>query len=738
MTRYSCLFLGFSFVDPAIDNVLRIIEDRLSPGFPKLHLAILSADADQRLTTRLTRFNIETVQYETTEEHSVLWEGINMASRRFTIPQKTTKPTAHLPLDAIKRFVATSYARVKLEEELQPLRDIVVDGMIVDLLAEAGEEGTSLQRVSDNLKRYLSLSDKESEQLTQRRIQVLSGRGWCQVSDGVIRATRETAGILSKDLNILIEGVVSRAQVREGEKVTFQLKRVTSRCIEDILMARGWDLGAHYAGATTGDVPSIRPTISSSVAKHGANLSEQQRVVLELAYYDLFQNPDETESAVLAELGRVAFGLQLVMNNPCATIAHRAVLPECIYLDASFLMPAIVEDHPFYSLYRDTIRRFDEAAKNAGMSVRVAVAEDFLNEIVTHREIAQAEVDAMLLGDQDTLANYILYHGADNVNVFIGAYANWVKRLEEDVSFDKFLSRVAPYRSEQELARFLNKRGIETVTLYFGSDGERELYHTIKIALADTYESDQQSRYHPKEKVLIDHEACQLTQLTLDLERKLRSLFVTADMRLRRLVTGPILGKSGSAIISHRGLVQLIDILVGVRGDPVVTSRLFWGGVVTDDAILIRNYLINRALKYQDEAMAMTLSEVLQSLVPKSVEKAKEKQISLFPGGDLNNMGRRERFLDYLVDRFYAEMSEAIHRRFPDEYNLAEKIRLEQLERHIQKTSDLIDKYETKLRESDDPKEKARCERELGELRAHLENYKSELKETRREALNDH
>ena len=447
LTRYSCLFLGFSFVDPAIDNVFRIIEDRLSPGFPKLHLAILPADADQRLTAQLTRFNIETIQYEISEEHSALWEGINLTSRKFTMAQKAEKPMAHLPLDTIKRFVATSYARAKLEEELQPLRDIVIDGIIVGILTEAGEKGATHQRVSDDLKRYLSLSDKESRQLAQRRIEVLSGRGWCRVSDNIIQATRETTNILEGDINILIEGVIDRTQVREGQQITFQLKRVASRCIEDIFVARGWDLGAHYAGATDGDIPSIRRTISSSVAKHGANLSERQREALVLAYYDLFQSPDETESTVLAELGRVAFGLQLVINTPCATIAHQAVLPEHIYLDASFLMPAIVEGHPYFSLYADTIRRFGEAAKTAGMSVSVAVAGDFLNEIIAHRGIARREVDAMLLGNRDTLANHVLYHGTDNVNVFIGAYANWVKGLEENVSFDEFLSRAAPYGS---------------------------------------------------------------------------------------------------------------------------------------------------------------------------------------------------------------------------------------------------------------------------------------------------
>lgn len=727
LTRYSCLLLGFSFVDPAIDRVFQIIEDRLSPGFPELHLAILPADADKRLKTRLARFNIRTVRYEVSDRHSVLWEGIKLASRKFTMAQKIEKPTASFPLDAIKRFIATSYARAKLEEELQPLRDIVVDGIVIDILMETGEEGATLERVSDDLKKYLSMSTKESRQLAQRRIEVLSSRGWCRVSNNVIRATQETTNVLEEDLNALVDGVINRIEVREGQRITSRLRKVAARCIEEVLVARGWDLGAHYAGPMAADTPDILSTVSSSLEKHGANLSEWQREGLWQACYDLFQHPSETESAVLAELGRVAFGLQLVINSPCATIAYEAVLPERNYLDASVLMPAIVEGHPYRPVYVDAIRRLGEAASAVGMSVSVAVAEEFLNEIIAHREIARREVEAMSLENPETLAHHILYHGADRVNVFVGAYGSWVGRLKEDVRFGEFLRRVAPYRSVEELARYLEQEGIETVRLYFKSDDEVDLYYRIKHALTDAYESDSRSQYDRKEEVLIDDEARQLTLLIRDLERGLRSVFVTADMRLRRLATGPVLGKPGSAIISHRGLVQLIDMLVGLRSDPVSLTRLFWGGGVTDEATMIRDYFTNLALQYQEEAMAMSVSEVLKTFVPEVTEAAKRKGISLFPGGTTESKARTARFLDRFEDRFYADMAEAVHRRFPEEYNLAEDIRREHLERQKQETLELIKKCQEKLRLSDDPKEKAARKKELTELREYLDEYKREL-----------
>jgi len=48
------------------------------------------------------------------------------------------------------------------------------------------------------------------------------------------------------------------------------------------------------------------------------------------------------------------------------------------------------------------------------------------------------------------------------------------------------------------------------------------------------------------------------------------------------------------------------------------------------------------------------------------------------------------------------------------------------LEAHIQETLELLKEYEDKLRLSDDPKEKRRCEHEIAELRQLLDSYQSE------------
>jgi hypothetical protein len=133
LTKYSCIFLGFSFLDPAISSILRTIEARFFPGLSNLHLAILPADADAKFKAQLARFHIDTVEYDTSENHAALWQGITLATRQFAQSKKIEKPKASFPLTDVRRFLATSYARAKLESELQPLRDIAVDALCANI-----------------------------------------------------------------------------------------------------------------------------------------------------------------------------------------------------------------------------------------------------------------------------------------------------------------------------------------------------------------------------------------------------------------------------------------------------------------------------------------------------------------------------------------------------------------------------------------------------------------------------
>ncbi len=78
-----CLFVGFSFTDPAIMAVLDEFERRIKPNLPRLHLAILP-DISQRLRERLHSYNFELITYESTVGHESLWESIREAASKLS------------------------------------------------------------------------------------------------------------------------------------------------------------------------------------------------------------------------------------------------------------------------------------------------------------------------------------------------------------------------------------------------------------------------------------------------------------------------------------------------------------------------------------------------------------------------------------------------------------------------------------------------------------------------------
>jgi hypothetical protein len=394
-------------------------------------------------------------------------------------------------------------------------------------------------------------------------------------------------------------------------------------------------------------------------------------------------------------------------------------------------MPAIVEGHPYRRLYTDAISRLTEAGSSVGMPISVLATKGFLNEIISHRNIARREIETMFLERPGSLTRHILFQGAENANVFIGAYGSRIGGSRKDLSFEDFLKDVAPYESEAELSRYLEQRGIKTIETYFNEQDDVLLYHKIKRVLEEGYGSDSQFGFQGKADVLVGHEARQLTLLRRDLDQGLRSVFVTADMGLRDLIAESKLRKLDSAIISQRGLVQLIDLLVGLHSDPRSLTRLFWSGGVVEDAMLIRDYYTNLALEYRDEAMTASLPQVLEDFVPEVTEAAKQQNIYLRPGGSVESKANQAQFLDRFEDEFYANMGEVVRNRFPDQYVLADEIRLEQLMQHIRETLDLIRQYETKERESDDPSEQARCRRNVTRLRKLLKDYNREAKEIR-------
>jgi hypothetical protein len=620
-TNYNCLFVGFSFSDPAITQVFDIIEKRFSPNFPSMHCALLPSDSNQDFIAKLAKLNIKTIYYDSSYNHFALWEGIKLSSREIPNEVKRTKPKPEFPLKPIQRFLATSYARLKMLKTIQPLRDVAIDGMLVTMLREANDNSITVSEVVNSLRDFLRIPLGDCEFLLKERIDYLVNEGSIIQEDHKLVLIEQNLQEMTDDFKILVQGVENRILVRHRGKIYPELLDAANKSIEAVLLARGWDLGADYVGAEDDNQLDITSTIKASVDKFSSKLPEEEKEKLFFACFDLFQNPDDTESQILALLGRVSFALQIIINKPSEAITHKSLLPEVIYLDSNVLMPAIVNGHPFQQAYSDALKRLSDACTSAGIPIYIAVADPFLTEIIFHRKLAVNEVASMSLEDPNQLYEHIQLHGAAS-NIFIFAYSSMVKKSGSKISFDEFLKENAPYTDITGLKNFIKKWGINDLALSF-NEIEMQDYFKYYSELKQLY--DREPEYQRKKTVLIENETRQLLKIKLDLDKGLRVLFVTMDNRLRRYATGSILGYPGSALINHNGLIQLIDLLIGFETSSASMARLLWGSFITDQKLVIINYFTNMALKEYDEAMAMSLPEVLNAMMPMIVEEARKE-----------------------------------------------------------------------------------------------------------------
>jgi hypothetical protein len=663
LKSYRCLFVGYSFVDPAIERVLEVMKDRLPAPYLQDHLAILPADCEGRLRTQLVGYNIEVVEYDPGNEHQVLWDSIHAAQREIrTFPRNA--PDKIEPIPGLKRFVASAYARFMMGGTAEPLREIVVEGIVAQTIADSGSQGTTRADLIRTVKRYLSLSDAELTGLVTKAVDELSAEGVCTAD-----AVKIVGGMRSQEaydavLDTLVTGAVNRLKTREGIDADRRLRRAIGDVIERLLLVRGWDLGAHLAGGRPSSAFDAWAQIEGMLQGIAGEVSARESKALANAIFDVFRHPEDKEANLLADMGRVAFALELVLNHARWTVATPALLAATVYLDASVLMPAIVEGHPHGPVYADALSRMTEAAQAAGERTRILTARAFLNEIVAHRALAIAQVEDQGLEDPETLRRHILMWGADRSNVYLGAYASWVGRTGEAVRFSQFMADVAPYSSEDTLAEYLLGHGIQTVRLSFRSDEERSCYAEVRSALHRAYDEFAESEpYHePKYAVLIDHEAAQLARLMLDAEAGRKPMFVTADRRLMGLCRGPILGRCAEAIVSDLGFVQLIDLLLGVKTDKRALGRLMWSVGFSDERTAIRNYLIDLALRHYYDARVMAIWEVVDIIADKAVDAAAVEGVTMFPTRE-DDKARTAAFLDRFEQDFYQNMAEVVKRR---------------------------------------------------------------------------
>ena len=650
------LFLGFSFYDPAIKYVLEQIERRFGPASQGRHLAILPETNASELIQKANRLNIAVVKYDTANNHRALWDGVATYAKSLTkTPARTVIATAH-PYAATKQYLAACYARVSVASDHTPLREIVIEGVLSASLQESHPKSLGLLDLYEKVRKALGVKGKEVNQLINGALKALISADLVRKHKNLeVKGARfawigapEVASTLNDAIETLKTSVCNRAYVQEGWKPPQHVADVIEIFLREVIHRRGWDLGAAFAAGKAPDNLAFRPVL----LEVGGKLSAFDRERVERTLESLFQRPTEQEAALLGELGRISFAVELAFQAPRTTLLHNATLPQKLYLDANLLLPAFVDGHPHYQTYRNTLRRLQSAASDAGGKVQLIAYSGYLNEMISHRNSALAFANVAGKDFESLVRSDAQYHGPANINVYLSAYVNSVENGQPR-GLEGFLKRVAPYTTETEMRRWIEKQGF-----LIAESAKNLTYRQLDEMLE---RSNAAKLSNGKQPILIEHDALQLALLEAAYQKGERVLFVTADRQLYEDIVSSSFKHLAEFMVSHVGIVQLVDLLVGLKTEDRAMGELLWSNKVSERAQRVRSYLTIEGLGRYDAALAMDMHAVVEAQ-SETITKQLERD-----GADLDSHDQKARVkalksLGLLEANFFAGMSEAIEK----------------------------------------------------------------------------
>ncbi|MDH5327640.1 MAG: SIR2 family protein [Gammaproteobacteria bacterium] len=648
-TTTNILFVGFSFLDPAIKNVLNIIYDKYGGIHNGSHLALVPNNAQAELVSEFDKFSIEKIHYNSENNHKQMWDCLRECANRLSQGSFDFGSYKLIPFKKAELYLSSCYARTKLGPQVMPLKDAIIEGIISQLIISSGI-GAARSEIYCKIHESLVISQKESKELVDRAIFKLTSEGLCQEKDNRFVWIGKDDSIFNESLEKLINGVIDRFIVRYGGQDKQEYRDCLLKVFEKLILYRGWDLGAAYAKYETPDQINIRPIFNEETP----NISNHTKQSIFESLEDLLNNPSTTESRVLAELGRISFGLEVVFQSPHDTLFHSLTLPDAIYLDANVLMPAITKGHPYYQIYVDTIESLVNATSESGKKLNIYAYGEYLKETVRHKNYAETEIESM--GDRviDMLRDEVVLFGHSSLNVFIAGYLNYVAR-DKKLTFNQYLKENAPYNSIKSMVPFIKKKGIETIEDKNTVDRNAD-YPGILNELEKAYVDDSE-----KSASLIQHDAKMLSMLNYDLQAGKSSLFITADNKLKKKIEKTKYSSLSNYMMSHIGLSQLVDLLVGTKVHSGIT-KLLWSTQVSSDTEKVKNLLISKALHHYDEGLAMSLPDKVESVAEDIVIELNKKNLDL----STNDAGDREKIFDTIgsfEEKFYEGMRAAIEKK---------------------------------------------------------------------------
>lgn len=665
-TKSNLLLVGFSFSDPAILAVLQSVNKSHGPLAVGNHLALVPEDVAPEVLSKLNRLNIEVHTYARASDdknHSNLWGAISEASIRLKAsptaagPNLPTLPAAATPFDTAKLYLASCYARANLGSQIGPLRESIIEGMVSAIVQGSSPKAVSFDTIVARIHTDTKISVKDAELLVTKSLSTLAEEKLCvwhrRADERKVSWSGPASDKSSLEVAIgkLVESTVNRAFVEEGFRSTSDTRKMLTTFFTQLVLQRGWDLGAAFA---SGRVPK-GADIKALMYHSGRTIATFDIELLARVSERMIQSPTGDEAAILAALGRSSFGLELALQAPRSHMLYASTLPTRIYLDANVVMPAFVFGHTYHPIYAETIKSLRKAATEYG-GTQICTTQGYLNEIVSHRRLAVDQYESNREFFQSDAIKEAMFSGATNMNVFVGAYAN-LAAADSKLEFSEFLRKYAPFTNEQELGKWLAERGVYLIKKEQFSG--TVTHSDISLQLQKGYASSLKSN---KDVRLLEHDAVQLAALARDVENGNRAILVTADRRLREVIANSKINHLAGHMVSHVGLTQLVDLLVGNVSEDRSLAHLLWDATISERSNELRRFFIGLALQHYDEAMAMELPGLVEKFTDDVIREATRRGVKT----DARLNGEQKDWFHIagsFENKFFEAMSEKIEAR---------------------------------------------------------------------------
>ncbi len=629
------VFFGFSFADPYFMATLRNFGEVTRGRMRNTGFALLADPPHDSVREVLGKLNILVVPYSPDDGHAEAWD-------LFTAYAATPPPTPENPSERrLRRILAATLTHLRSSRDPALTSTVFSAAVLAEMRSH--QLSLPLDTLVGRIRQELGIP-AASERLIHEALAELTRLGQVCRVDGMYSAaseTQEDERDAQGTLHALARSILARAQTRYGFTPSrdFDYGPALQEVLLRVFVADGLTLAHSLVGSRTERVAEreLLDLVEQAIAAL-PNADRQRVQPLCSGLLSLLDRPDRHEEELLDSLASATFTLCLTLADPALSDLAQATSRAAAYLDASIVLPWISIGHPTGLLSEAIINHVGQPT----------VPAFYVNEIVSHRDLARRELAEARLDDPRRFQEYAVYYGLQNINAFLGGYG---ARLSTGVSqtFAEYLDEVAPFETESEATSFLEKRGLVVVA------PPREHAHAtyFKDLLRTRLSSIQRTR----NDIRVSHDAEMLAVLVSP--RDTTSTLVSADRILMSTLAASDYSQHLKRFLLPYQAAALADLRAGGKRAIRGMSRVLFT-VRRDQIDQLREFYTNRVLADYEPALTQELTTIVDDIVSEA-----ERQRRLL--GSLNALdtesylyrSRQFTAIDQFEGRFHERMLDA-------------------------------------------------------------------------------